>query len=155
MFVYDEFLRLFHFAKLKWISEFGIGPLTQGEKVFFSHVLTSLHKPDYHNQPVLATGMKMSPTQVVSGGTKSPNDLADFSAILLAAAERESKQSHVLRSGLPAVLQDPQPVLVPLKKEEEMADTKRVMETLFLQVCTDICDVLLHVEDFVGKQSRP
>ena len=100
-------------------------------------MLTSLHKPDYHNQPVLATGMKMSPTQVVSG-TKSPNDLADFSAILLAAAERESKQSHVLRSGLPAVLQDPQPVLVPLKKEEEMADTKRVMETLFLQVCTRI-----------------
>ena len=60
-------------------------------------------------------------------------DLADFSAILIAAAERESKRSHALRAGLPPILQDPQPQLVPTGKEEELADTKRVMETLFLQ----------------------
>jgi len=122
--------------------EFGIGPLTQPEKVFFSQVLTKSDlKPTSDQASVLNAGMKKTPTQIVGPGTakaaatvnKPSQDLADFSAILIAAAERESKRSHALRAGLPPILQDPQPQLVPTGKEEELADTKRVMETLFLQ----------------------
>lgn len=120
--------------------EFGIGPLTPNEKVFFSQVLTSppgqlMPKSDSNGSSPLSIGMKKSPVQIVNSAMlgKPTSELADFSAILIAAAERESQQSHALRSGLPPILQDPQPQLVPTKIEEEAADIKNVRDTLFLQ----------------------
>lgn len=50
--------------------EFGIGPLTQPEKVFFSQVLTKSDlKPTSDQASVLNAGMKKTPTQIVGPGT--------------------------------------------------------------------------------------
>ena len=97
--------------------------LTWPERHFLALVLTNSAQA----KEILA---KKSALAIVNSNPKS--EMVDFSGIPIAAAERESQRTHLSRSGVPSTISAPKPTLVPTKKDEEVADAKKVLDSMLL-----------------------